>query len=440
MRILLGTAEISRQIYDMADGLRQLGHEVKTLMYVPCPFHPELTYDHVINHEVFWRELGIPIGTEAPRKTEEALGFLHHLLSDYDVYIFQFASSILPGNTDFPLLKKRGKKIISIFNGSDIRHWATSDPVWESFGLKHPPLYKEHRFTSFPITRAWTALRMAERYADAVVGIPSDMSAAVRPFNHFYLPLRRDLFTPRIGRRAVPVVVHAPSRRSTKGTEQTLATFERMKQDGIEFELRLLEQIPNPVVLQHLSDADIVVDHTGCPTHGMLGLEAMASGCALMSGNNYDLVPVPADRPVVHISEDNLYERLKKLIEDVPYRVDLAERGLAYVETYYDHVNVMKRTIDYVEKPNPDYYPSYVTQSFVPPADEPIPPKLQELTMEIIQTWGMPAGVTTIDLVRRGIMSPRALNAPETIPTWDLPAEGAQLWGWSSSLQKKRAA
>ena len=37
-------------------------------------------------------------------------------------------------------------------------------------------------------------------------------------------------------------------------------------------------------------------------------------------------------------------------------------------------------------------------------------------------------------------MSPGALDAPETIPAWDLPAEGAQLWGWSPSLQKKKAA
>jgi len=440
MRILLGTAEISRQIYDMADGFRQLGHEVETLMYLPCPFHPELRYDHLINPGAFWQQIGIAnAGQGTPQPSEHALSFLNRLLQDFDVYIFQFASSILPNNVDFKMLKKRDKKIIAIFNGSDVRHWATSDPVWASFGLTHPPLYKEMRFTNFPITRAWTALRMAECYADAVVGIPSDMSAAVRPFNHFYLPVRRSLFSPRIPGRDVPVVVHAPSRRSTKGTEETLATFERMKQDGIAFEVRLLEQMPNPVVLEHLSDADIVVDHTGCPTHGMLGLEAMASGCALMSGNNYDLVPVPTDRPVVHITAENLYERLKKLIEDVPYRVTMAERGLQYVERYYDHVRVTEQMLGYLEHPAPDYYPSFVTQSFSAPADEPVPPHLQALTARVIRQWGMPAGVDPEDLAERGIIPPGALTHDD-IPRWAVPDDEARLWGWSPVSARQEAA
>ena len=49
MRILVGTHEIGRQLYDLADGFRKLGHHVDTVMAFRNPYLPELRYDYVFD-------------------------------------------------------------------------------------------------------------------------------------------------------------------------------------------------------------------------------------------------------------------------------------------------------------------------------------------------------------------------------------------------------
>lgn len=419
-RILVGTAEIARQLYDVADGFRQLGHQAHTVISWRNPQHPELKYDFAIKSpfpERFNR-IRSPL-------IRSARGALNHsymmmrrlsLLSSYDIYVFQYGSSLLPAYRDFPLLKRMGKKIICLFNGDDIRHWSAGEPIWQSYGLELSKFYR-----SYPLANSLRTLRMAERYADAIYSIPSQSELAVRPYMHFYVAVNLSLYEHRVPERDVPVVVHAPSFRGLKGTEEILAALEKLRSEGVKFELRLLEGKTNQEVIRELEDADVVVDQLDVPLHGMLALEGMATGCAVAGGNHPEFIPLPPDRPVLHVGVANVYSQLRRLLTDKELRLRLAYSGRPFVEKYHDYREVARRMLECVENGDsqkPDYYPDFFASRYHLPEGETISESLQSLTREIVMTYGLPENVDPQAMVERGLMAADNRHSLETIPRW----------------------
>ena len=144
-------------------------------------------------------------------------------LNDYDVYIFQYGQSLLPDNQDFPLLKARGKKIISIFMGSDIRHWSATEISRKTFGLAAYDGYRQGN----SLNQALATLRMAASYADVFSFNPhsdellSGLTALLPCYES------GNIWSSCIGSRR-SYSLHAPSKREIKGTKEILATFEKL--------------------------------------------------------------------------------------------------------------------------------------------------------------------------------------------------------------------
>jgi hypothetical protein len=127
--------------------------------------------------------------------------------------------------------------------------------------------------------------------------------------------------------REVPHIVHAPTNRSFKKTENITQSLENLRAEGVPFTFELLEDRPNQEVLWALSDADILIDQIGCPEGtGRLGMEGMASGCAVVGCNN-SIVPYPGNCPIIRGVADNLTEQLRVLIRNRKLRIHLAEEG-----------------------------------------------------------------------------------------------------------------
>lgn len=423
-RILLGTTEICRQLYDLADAFRQLGYEADTIVDSANDFNQNLTYDYRLNPTLPFPSAIRNSANPIIRYPRGALNYsyrtLHNLraprfLTDYDLYVFQFAGSLMSGNRDFPILKKSGKKIISIFNGSDIRHWSATEPARKSFNLKSYDGYRD----GAPLRNKLTAMRMAERYADVIFAQPSYAELAVRPYMHYYIAMNVSLYKHFVSGRDVPVVVHAPSRREIKGTVEILATLERLKSEGVKFELRLLEGMANSEVLENLQEADVVVDELNESQYGMLALEAMASGCAVAAGNRPDIVPLPPARPVVHLSPANVYAQLHRLLTDKQFRLQLAYQGLTFAEKYHDHLKVAQQMLQCLEPADGqryDYYPDFFARSYELPKNEMIEDDLKGLTADVVRRWGLPEGIDPQSLVGRGLMSAIEAKHPAGVP------------------------
>jgi hypothetical protein len=420
-RILVGTTEIGRHLYDLADGFRRLGHHVDTAAGWRNPQQPNLRYDFNPSHALFPDE---SIRQRHPliRYPLRVLNLgaqllqLPYFLNAYDVYVFQFGGSLWPGNRDYPLLKRLRKKMICIFCGDDIRHWSAAGPAWKSFDVPFPTAFYRAVETASGIglRHKLTTLRMAERYADVILAQPLYAELALRPYHHLYVAVNLELYTCCIPGRDVPVLVHAPSDRGTKGTQEILAALESLRSEGVAFELRLLEGLSNREVVRQLVEADVVVDQLFAPMYGFLALEGMACGCVVACGSHPECVPLPPDRPVVPITAKTVYPQLKRLLTDKELRLRLAQASRPFVERYHDHVKVARNMLQCLELPQEsgeDYHPTFFARHYRLPEGITLPDSLKQLTAQVVTRWGLPDGVAPQDLVDRGLMAPLTSKA-----------------------------
>ena len=412
MRILVGTVEIAGLLLDYADGFRQAGHDVTSVVCARNPFYPVHQYDVDLNSALPWPR---PIAQALfplirfPRgglNRIYAAGRLMSLISQHDVFVFQWAGvSLTENNREYRLLKALGKRIVSIFMGSDVRHVPSFVAQYKASELSQgfvEELSRRMNNTLKPLR----AIRTAERFSDLILSQPNQSNLAIRPYMHCYLPMRLARYQFLIPERDIPVVVHAPSSQDVKGTERILAQLEQLKKDGVRFELRMIHGVSNEQVIEALEDADVVVDQLYSGGYGKLSMEAMASGCAVATRSYdvfWDLLP---GQPTWHIESSNLYPQLKRLLTEKDLRVRLANEGRRYVEAHHDHVNVARRILSLLETriESYDYYPTFFARHFNLREGEVIPAQLKSHTASLIQQWGLPEGVSRQDMVARGLI------------------------------------
>jgi Glycosyl transferases group 1 len=329
-------------------------------------------------------------------------------------------------NSELSLLKLLGKRIVYVFMGDDVRH-----PF--SYQQEAAPFYSEEeaafilppdlceRLERIPIASLLRNLRIAELYSDLILSVPCNSGLAVRPYDHLFVPLDLSKYHSQIPGRDIPVVLHAPSNTGAKGTDFLLPVLDRLKFEGVLFELRHIHKAPHEQVVAELMNADVLVDQLFLPLHGKLTVEAMASGCAVATSNREDYEPFPPNRPLWHVYPGNLYHQLKRLLTDKDLRLRLAHKGRLYVDTYHDHVKVAQRIthrlgIDGAEQY--DHYPKFYAEWFQLPEGVVLPNDLKRMTARIAQRWGLPEGVDYQDMIRRGLMSADGLERSKPIPRW----------------------
>ena len=201
------------------------------------------------------------------------------------------------------------------------------------------------------------------------------------------------------------MVVHAPSARAIKGTDALLESLERLRAEGLRFELRVMTDVPNREVLDAFSDADVVIDQLHLPMHGRLGVEAMASGCAVATADRADLEPVPARRPVWPIDTANLDARLRTLLTDRALRTRLAREGVAHARRHHDHLAVARRISECLSDANAplEHTPTFFAKHYRLPEGVSVPQRLRRMTAAVARRHPLPEGVTLDDLRARGL-------------------------------------
>jgi hypothetical protein len=420
MRILVGTFESSGMTTDLADAFGQLGHPATTAMseayawFAHCEYHFDVSRDV---WDVDWERLAVEVERRPPPRRigprSTPLQRLHWLLAEHDVFVFVYNSfwPFSPGpprwrgaGREYPLLKRLGKKIVSMHIGPDVRHASAYDQ--ELAHLGGPGASMRTLFPSWAtdkLARPLRNLRYAELYSDVIVSQPNQAGLALRPYQHFFAPINLSRVRAKVPGREVPVVLHAPSRRDIKGTAEVMSALDELEREGVRFERRFLEGRPNPEVLKEIADADVVVDQLHLPLHGRLGVEAMAAGCALATCNRADWEPFPATRPIWHIDVANVKSRLRTLLTDRALRVRLAREGRRHVERHHGHVAVARRVLDAIDAPIVDHRPTFFARHYRLERGERVPERLRRLTAQVARRHGLPDGVTLGNLRERGL-------------------------------------
>jgi hypothetical protein len=420
MRILVGTFQSSGMTSDLANGLDRLGHPTTTAMchsfswFSHCRYHFDLSSDVF---EVDWERLARALlRGPAPRRVgarSTAFERLHWILAEHDAFVFvynslqPFARGGLPRRgvgREFPLLKRLGKKIVSMFIGPDARHTSAYDQELRRLGGPGASMTQMYPgWIDDPLRRPLRNLRYAELYADVIVSQPNQAGLALRPYTHFFAPIDLSDVRAEIPAREVPVVLHAPSHSNIKGTAELMRALDALAREGVRFDRVLIENRPNPEVLAAMRRADVVIDQLHLPLHGKLGVEAMASGCALATCDRHDWEPFPDGRPIWHIDVANVKRQLRRLLSERALRVELARAGRRHVERYHGHVAVARRILDALAAPVIDHRPTFFARHYRLRGGERVPRSLRRMTAEVARRHGLPDDVTLDELRRRGL-------------------------------------
>jgi len=140
-------------------------------------------------------------------------------------------------------------------------------------------------------------------------------------------------------KRKVPLILHAPTRPLHKGTAEIEKALDSLHADGYKFNYRRLEGLPNSQVLEALATADLLIDELyGDTLLGSLGVEAAASGCAVLVAGyasktlrDSHNTPLP---PIDLIDPNDLLPQIRLMLSDCEFR-SKAKRELQEFVSYY---------------------------------------------------------------------------------------------------------
>lgn len=308
-----------------------------------------------------------PAGTERLRREARRWSLLVELLRSFDVVHFNFGLPLTPlpyprsvtgrsgpanalwqvyaaftHHRELPLLRRLGKAVFVTYQGDDVRPASLAD---ERIRSLYDPALDERK-------RAWSS--RFDRYAHGIFALNPDLLRVLPPRAEFvpYASVDLDEWRPAATLNDVPVVVHAPSDRRVKGTDVILSALDRLRAEGVAFELDLVEGVPRDEARRRYERADLLVDQVLLGWYGGAAVELMALGKPVVAYlRDDDLARVPAEMraelPVIDASIDTLEDVLREwLTERAGELPEVGRRSRAYVERWHDPRRIAERMRD----------------------------------------------------------------------------------------------
>jgi len=342
---------------------RELGLESRLVVFEPQPV------DYPVDEVLFTP------GSGRVRREAQRWGLLRRALREFDVVHFNFGSSILPrryptsvtGNAgvgrslygvyaglvqlrDLPLLKRAGKAIVVTYQGDDARQ----GDVLQGLGYRFPPELLDSYYPPELDRHKRVAIAAFDRHADAIFALNPDLLHML-PARAEFLPYAsvdpaewRPVSAPE--HSGPRVVVHAPSDRRAKGTRFLLEAVERLRRDGFELELQLVEEMDHRAARRQYERADLVVDQLVAGWYGSVAVESMALGKPVLAYvRDADLGGIPeamrAELPVIVATTETIADVLAEWVttrrSELPA---VGQRGRAFVERWHDPRRIAART------------------------------------------------------------------------------------------------
>ena len=260
--------------------------------------------------------------------------------------IFEF----LMARLEISLLKLNSVKIIVQFQGSDARQakFCLDNFKVTYFSTEH--ITKENRILDILKSKN---IKFLSKICSTMYALNPDLlhvmpnNTKFLPYSHISLLEWQPKYT-QLEKRPLRIG-HAPTNRSIKGTELILTALKRLRKEGFNFEMILIEGKTNDKVKKYYEKMDVLVDQLFVGWYGGLAVEAMALGKPVICYiRQTDLHFIPRkmreEMPIINTDPDTIYDKLK-LILNMP-REDLliiAKQSRKYVETWHEPIKICSR-------------------------------------------------------------------------------------------------
>jgi hypothetical protein len=282
---------------------------------------------------------------------------LCRLAQAVDTFIYIWTDSFCENREiDFTYLKRKNKKLITIFVGSDIRSSKKMKEYiekkeYDSFVYYVPAeeIQKEEEKRQ----RA----EMTERYADMIITANIDQpSYFVRPTFPFlyYIDPQEYSSTNYVKYKNTETlkIVHFPSSPIIKGTQLVRAAIKKLKLEGYKFEYIEGHHIQHSRLIKILGEAHIVLNQFYSFVPGTFGIEALFSYSAvLMSADpELEIFPEQPDNAWILTRYWEVYDNLKFCLDNPKELEGFAQRGYSYAMRNYTIDAARKQFISYCSK------------------------------------------------------------------------------------------
>ncbi len=233
-----------------------------------------------------------------------------------DIFHFYFGLTLVPKSIQFPLLSAMRKPSVMHFLGSDIRGRPADELSWA-------------RHAGATVIGSYDAARWLPDAHVIPPGIDVSTIAPAPPSDSEH-----------------PVVLHAPSSRSRKGTEQVVAAAELL---GLNLEL--VEGVDHRAAFERYRAADLVVDQLNAGWYGMFAIEAMALGKPVVAFLHEEAARRTEEAfglkvPIVHATKETLADVLRELVASPEELRRIGAASRAYVERVHDLSVVGQHLLD----------------------------------------------------------------------------------------------
>lgn len=135
--------------------------------------------------------------------------------------------------------------------------------------------------------------------------------------------------------RERPVVLHAPSRASLKGTAYVDATLSTLHEQGV-VDYRRIEKVAPEEMPALIADADIVLDQFAIGSYGVLAVQALAAGRLVIGHVMPEVRAAVGDLPITEAAPDSIEEAVRAVLEDRDAARAQAAAGVTFARETHD--------------------------------------------------------------------------------------------------------
>lgn len=259
---------------------------------------------------------------------QEPLLFLKQSIVSSIISLLQWA--------DIKVFRFLGKRIIVIYQGDDARQFQI---------ISRNRIY-------YPATEnvngrdEWNqkAIKFFSEYAHHIFYLNPDLGHVLPQRSKFlpYPQIKLEEWEPQFQQNANPIILHAPTNRPLKGTPQILQAVEKLKNEGWQFDFKLIENLPRHEAKEIYKQCDLLIDQIVIGWYGGLAVELMALGKPVMAYlHDQDLKFIPEkmqkDIPILSANTETIYHALKAFLsKDIEERTLLGKKSRQFVEKWHD--------------------------------------------------------------------------------------------------------